>query len=62
MTIFLILGLFGYRLTDATPNLLQVNLVYRHGDRSPIQTFPKDVYQEEFWPRGFGQLSKKNIL
>jgi len=39
-----------------------VNLVYRHGDRSPIQTFPKDIYQEEFWPRGFGQLSKKGQL
>lgn len=26
--------------------------LYRHGDRTPIQTFPSDPYQEKDWPNG----------
>ncbi|XP_041452493.1 lysosomal acid phosphatase-like [Lytechinus variegatus] len=35
-----------------------VNVLYRHGDRSPAETFPNDPYQENSWPQGWGQLSK----
>ena len=31
--------------------------VFRHGDRSPVGTFPNDHYTN-YWPQGFGQLSK----
>ena len=31
--------------------------VFRHGDRSPVGTFPNDHYAN-YWPQGFGQLSK----
>lgn len=38
--------------------LVMVNLVYRHGDRSPIVMLPKDTHQLDDWPNGLGWLSK----
>ncbi|KAK5986693.1 Intestinal acid phosphatase, partial [Trichostrongylus colubriformis] len=40
--------------------LLLVQVIWRHGDRSPTKTFPKDPFQERNWTfggGGFGQLS-----
>lgn len=36
--------------------------VYRHGDRSPTKTFPNDIYQEDAWPQGWGQLTQVRLL
>ncbi|CDW53351.1 prostatic acid phosphatase; lysosomal acid phosph atase [Trichuris trichiura] len=33
--------------------------LFRHGERTPLSTYPNDVYQEDAWPNGFGQLTKK---
>ncbi|VDK18906.1 unnamed protein product [Anisakis simplex] len=38
-------------------NLLLVQPIWRHGDRSPTTTYPKDPNQESAWPLGWGQLT-----
>ncbi|XP_078359951.1 prostatic acid phosphatase-like [Oculina patagonica] len=37
--------------------LRMVNVVYRHGDRSPAQFFPADKHKN-YWPQGPGQLTQ----
>ena len=43
-----------------TPELKLVQIVHRHGDRTPISFFPNDqLGKPEIWPDGFGQLNSK---
>ncbi|KRX53428.1 Lysosomal acid phosphatase [Trichinella sp. T9] len=31
--------------------------LYRHGERTPLSTYPNDPYKEDAWPNGFKQLT-----
>ncbi|KHN84829.1 Lysosomal acid phosphatase [Toxocara canis] len=33
-------------------------LVWRHGDRAPVRSYPTDIHQEGAWPHGWGELTE----
>ena len=49
-------------LETADPTLRLVNLVYRHGDRSPVVIFPNDTNKADKWPNGLGWLTKEGMM
>ncbi|CAH3173890.1 unnamed protein product [Porites lobata] len=46
-----------HTLSYGAQKLRMVNVVYRHGDRSPYTFFPTDEHKN-FWPQGLGQLTQ----
>ncbi|XP_059507958.1 lysosomal acid phosphatase-like isoform X6 [Stegostoma tigrinum] len=56
--LLLVLAVLGLVWAAEGRRLHFVNLVYRHGDRSPIHTFKTDPYKPKDWPQGFGQLTQ----
>lgn len=43
--------------------LLFAHILYRHGDRNPINSFPTDPWKNEsFWPRGYGSLTNVSFI
>lgn len=47
---------------ESTDKLLAVAVYFRHGDRSPKESFPTDEFLNlENFPMGFGQLTNKGI-
>uniref|UniRef100_A0A915BHA7 Acid phosphatase n=1 Tax=Parascaris univalens TaxID=6257 RepID=A0A915BHA7_PARUN len=47
----------SFVVTVHCDNLIMVQPIWRHGDRSPTTTFPNDPNQESAWPLGWGQLT-----
>uniref|UniRef100_A0A1I7XWI1 Prostatic acid phosphatase n=1 Tax=Steinernema glaseri TaxID=37863 RepID=A0A1I7XWI1_9BILA len=44
-------------------NLKYVQAIWRHGDRAPAKLpYPKDIYGEANWPRGWGHLTNVGML
>ncbi|KAG5860696.1 hypothetical protein JTB14_006810 [Gonioctena quinquepunctata] len=38
-------------------------VIFRHGDRTPIQPYPRDPYRNSsYWPVDFGQLTNVSIF
>lgn len=43
---------------NASPELVMVNVLFRHGDRTPVNPYPLDPYRNSsFWSTGWGQLT-----
>ncbi|BES92139.1 acid phosphatase [Nesidiocoris tenuis] len=50
-------------LEDVFGPVQYINILYRHGARTPDSYLPTDPYNDiKFWPEGFGQLTQEGIL
>lgn len=49
----------GKRISDGNDKLVHLNIVYRHGDRAPVELYPNDPNNASFWTRGLGELTTK---
>ncbi|XP_007531351.1 testicular acid phosphatase [Erinaceus europaeus] len=51
-------------LAQAEGPLMFVAVVFRHGDRAPLASYPTDPHKEavsDLWPRGLGQLTGEGV-
>ncbi|KAM9633430.1 testicular acid phosphatase [Trichechus inunguis] len=60
--LLLLLWLLAQALAEGP--LVFVALVFRHGDRAPLASYPTDPHKEAaptLWPRGLGQLTREGV-
>ncbi|KAG7204215.1 hypothetical protein KM043_002046 [Ampulex compressa] len=50
---------FATPIEDGAPQ--QVTFIFRHGDRTPTETYPLDPHANYKWPGGWGALTKKGM-
>ncbi|XP_068152454.1 prostatic acid phosphatase [Drosophila tropicalis] len=52
-----------YREETLPGDLKFVHVIFRHGDRTPVDPYPTDPYNDlKFWTTGWGQLTNKGKL
>ncbi|KAE9556041.1 hypothetical protein FO519_000787 [Halicephalobus sp. NKZ332] len=57
-----ILVLFSLFCSSFSKDLVYVQAIWRHGDRAPDKLpYPSDKYTEDYWERGWGQLTNVGI-
>ncbi|XP_049846637.1 lysosomal acid phosphatase-like isoform X1 [Schistocerca gregaria] len=45
---------------QSSSSLKLVSIIFRHGDRTPTDTYPEDPYNDDkYWPEGWGALTNK---
>ncbi|KAJ8673716.1 hypothetical protein QAD02_004978 [Eretmocerus hayati] len=56
--------LFAYKAFADEPKhpLKKVFIIFRHGERTPTETFPNDPHANYPWPEGWGALTKRGML
>ncbi|KAM4652813.1 testicular acid phosphatase homolog [Discoglossus pictus] len=59
--VLIVLGTGIAPLITSSRKLRLVTLIFRHGDRAPIDTYPTDLYKESAWENGLQQLTKVGI-
>ncbi|XP_023932984.1 prostatic acid phosphatase isoform X1 [Lingula anatina] len=57
-TAVLLMSCMSRTCEEAPQTLVQVNLHFRHGDRTPFIPYPSSQWQEDAWPEGLGQLTR----
>nr|CAD7268292.1 unnamed protein product [Timema shepardi] len=59
----ILLVLMAFSHGDDSGTLQLVSVVFRHGDRSPTETYPTDPHKDDsLWPDGWGALNKKGKM
>ncbi|XP_071792093.1 LOW QUALITY PROTEIN: prostatic acid phosphatase-like [Asterias amurensis] len=57
MLITMVLAICSTFSVNGERSLQLVNVLYRHGDRTPVDVYPSDPHKADTWPEGLGQLT-----